>query len=237
MILIIPDIHTEIATYNYLMNKYKDIKIKISLGDWYDSFIFQSGVEAGEMARLQADFVSNPDNICLFGNHDMQYAFPNCPALGCSGWSSWKQKPIDRWMKGLWSKVKLCHWVYAADKTWLISHAGIHPYFSHPINGLNELETTLLSQKTICSIIDDNEITEFVSVGRRRRGNHLCGGCTWMDWQDFKPIVGINQIVGHTRGNFIREYRIDGSENYCIDTGLNHVALLDDIGKITIEKI
>ncbi len=52
------------------------------------------------------------------------------------------------------------------------------------------------------------------------------GGITWCDWNDFNPIAGVQQIVGHTPDGYIRSKRIVKEEkNYCIDCQ-NKVALL-----------
>jgi hypothetical protein len=48
-------------------------------------------------------------------------------------------------------------------------------------------------------------------------------GPLWVRWHEgFEPIEGINQIVGHTPYNSVRQ----NSGNYCIDTFSNHAVLV-----------
>jgi hypothetical protein len=84
------------------------------------------------------------------------------------------------------------------------------------------------------------------------------GGITWLDWTtEFQPVPGLHQIVGHTPGEFTRGRHLDpdGAEvkievrkatviedmpgagrrpwrslNWCLDTGLKQVAIVDDKG-------
>lgn len=235
MRLIIPDIHNKVGQLNYLLTKYKHIKEKTSLGDWYDSFEDNTARGAEETAKAQSDFISDPNHTCLYGNHDIGYAFPNCLELTCSGWGAWKQKSIDKWMKCNWDKVRLFQWLELNGKKWLLSHAGFHSEFID--SNTTELEINIKCDDALFSVKRFDTITNILSAGRRRGGTHPVGGCTWLDWRDFKPTPGINQIVGHTISDIVREFKTDTSENYCIDTQLRHVALLDDDGTCTIEEI
>ena len=54
---------------------------------------------------------------------------------------------------------------------------------------------------------------------------------------EFEPVEGLNQIVGHTRDITIREKTTQNSRNYCVDTHLNHVVLVNDDGTIAIEPV
>ena len=239
MYLIIPDIHNKVEKFNEIMVRYNHIKTKVSLGDWHDSFEYQYGPQIEETARVQADFVSDTNNICLWGNHDLGYAFPRCYELGCSGFRNWKIEPINKWMKTLWNKVQLALWFdYPGDKVWLLSHAGFHPQFIYPDLDFNKKYVDNLCDQAIRSVREENRITKLLEVGYRRGGNYgAIGGCTWLDWRDFVPIPDINQIVGHTVGHFVREHHTMDSENYCIDTQLENVAIIDDDGTVTIEKV
>jgi predicted phosphodiesterase len=241
MILVIPDIHFELNNFNKIIRKYSHIKNKVSLGDWYDSHEdkYKSVEHVSETARLHRDFIKNPDHICLFGNHDMQYAFPQVAGFGCSGWDPWKQMPIDQYMKDAWKDVKLFHWVTINKKEWLLSHAGFHTNFS-PIT---QNHLTTICNDALYSAVFEGRIKDILSVGRYRGGYHPHGGCTWMDFDDFKPTNGINQIVGHSHGSFVRSKNTPTSENYCIDASnskgeyLGYVALITDDGKCLIEEV
>jgi len=237
-ILIIPDIHERVSKLEYILKKYNHIKSKICLGDWYDTHDYTSLSDKENIARAHADFVSNPENICLFGNHDMQYAFPKCYSFGCSGFEAFKQSIIDRWMtREKWDKVNLFHWITRNKKEILITHAGFHPCWAHHDLGLNPEYVTEICGEALYKAKYENIVNPIFLAGTRRGGNHPFGGCTWLDWRDFKPVSNLNQIVGHS---FTWEVRIkmgENSENYCIDTGLEHVAIIDGNGTITIEEV
>ena len=237
MKLLIPDIHNKIYILDKILKKYSFIPNKISLGDWHDSHgPYEKENLASETARAQRDFIENPNNICLFGNHDMPYAFPDYKGDGlyCSGHSFYTQKFIDKYMtREMWDKVRLFVWLNINNKPWLISHAGFHPYFA-PIT---EKHVTDLCDNALNAITSNSIFPEILMAGRKRGGPHPCGGCTWLDFREFVPITGINQIVGHTIAFDVREKTIEDSENYCIDCQLSCVAILDDDGKVIIEKM
>jgi hypothetical protein len=239
MILVIPDVHNKVEQFNKIMAKFSHIKTKVSLGDWHDSFEWPVGPQIEETARVQADFISNPDHTCLMGNHDIQYAFPDFKGMGimCSGHGFWKQEPIDKWMKSEWSKVKLFQWLTINDKDFLLSHAGVHAQFAHPILGLTEEHVYALCTEAMAAVRYESRVTPILSIGRRRGGWDPVGGITWCDWRDFEPTDGVNQICGHTINFDVRQRNTLNSANFCIDTNLNHVAIIDDDGEVIIENV
>ncbi len=58
-----------------------------------------------------------------------------------------------------------------------------------------------------------------------------------MDWDEFEPIEGLNQLVGHTRGKTVRQKKAMFSENWCADTHLNHFLQIDDEGQVIVHEI
>ena len=240
MLLIIPDIHDKVDVFNQILVKYNHIPQKISLGDWFDSFEYTAANYVEDTAKACADFIADPNHKMVWGNHDIQYAFPKCLPLGCSGWASWKQEPIDKWMKPNWSKVKLHQWLEFPNKNWLLSHAGFHPSFANPFIGMTKEWVEKLTDEALAAVRYENRITPILEVGSRRGGSaRAIGGCTWLDWRDFKPVEGLNQVVGHTiyGGKRVLLLTAPNSENHCIDTQLRHVAILDDEGSLTIEPL
>jgi hypothetical protein len=238
--LIIPDIHNKIDILDVILKKYSYIKEKIQLGDWHDSFEHPFPYQAGETARAQRDFIADPNHICLLGNHDMQYAFPEYKGEGlyCSGYGPYKQTYITEFMtREYWDKCRLFVWYEINTKHWLLSHAGFHPYFANPVNGLTEQNVHNICEMALESIRSNGPFPEILMAGRRRGGSHPTGGCTWLDYREFIPVPGVNQIVGHTIASDVRKKEILDSENYCIDTQLHSVVILDDDGVVTIEKL
>ncbi|MEA3210752.1 MAG: hypothetical protein QOE70_3809 [Chthoniobacter sp.] len=55
-----------------------------------------------------------------------------------------------------------------------------------------------------------------------------------MDWDSLLPVSGINQIVGHTPGERVRERPGFNCLNYCIDVGNGAAALVIENSKITL---
>jgi hypothetical protein len=242
MRLIIPDIHNKVTKLATILQNYDFVEKVTSLGDWHDSFEHRTAWHAEETARIQKEFIENPNHDCLFGNHDIQYAFPKALGLGCSGSEEWKFPCIRRHMTPeMWKKVKLVQYLYLEGKTWILSHAGLSNFWAHPINGLDENYIVPLCEEAIETLEGINSyiniVPDIVSVGRRRGGRHLVGGVTWCDYRDFVPTPQYNQVFGHTIGNTPRKQIAENSENYCIDTNLDHVAILEDDGKLTIEAV
>lgn len=66
-------------------------------------------------------------------------------------------------------------------------------------------------------------------AGVDRGGRQKFGGILWCDWERFKPIPGVRQVMGHTPGTEVRFRKND----VCLDTNLRHYGLLED-GKLTI---
>ena len=60
-------------------------------------------------------------------------------------------------------------------------------------------------------------------AGVARFGNEIIGGITWLDFEEeFVPIEGLDQIVGHTFHSAV----IERNNNYCIDCSLNQYLIL-----------
>jgi hypothetical protein len=60
-----------------------------------------------------------------------------------------------------------------------------------------------------------------------RVGDPYHGGPQWLDWGDLSPIKNLNQIVGHSIVRYPEEKCQQTSNNYCIDTNLNYIAMFD----------
>jgi predicted phosphodiesterase len=235
-ILIIPDIHEETEQLQKILTKYNYISKKISLGDWYDNHVKgEYNVDSVvETSKMHSDFVENPDHICLFGNHDMPYAFPGIYELSCSGHRGWKRMYI----KVNWKKIKLFQWETLNKKEWLLSHAGFHPCFAPITKG---------NLTNLCNAALENlygaKVDDILQAGEYRGGLHRWGGCTWHDFREFVPTPGVNQIVGHTHNPGIWQKHIDDSQNFCIDFKnengqyLVHIAILEDDGTVHIECV
>ncbi len=111
-----------------------------------------------------------------------------------------------------------------SSQEWLISHAGVS----------NDLYRTFSKRKTTDELFGwvndaENALTAGLAhpaflAGRDRGGPQAVGGILWCDWESFRPIPGIRQVVGHTPGSDVRFKK--GS--VCLDTHLRHYGLLED---------
>jgi hypothetical protein len=235
--LIIPDVHEKIDVVKKILKKYPSMDRYIYLGDWMDSF--DNYGEPTDNTRETIDFIAenaaNPRWTFLWGNHDLQYAFSN-QKLFCSGYNLEKQELIKNKLNVLdhWDYFKLLTWVENSNSKWLVSHAGLHPKFVHPVYGFEKWSLISAAEKIIIDLKFHNYVDFLLCAGSARGGSRPVGGITWLDWdKEFVPILGLNQIVGHTQGRDVRwnPYDFDmDSMNYCIDTGLNHVMLMRDEG-------
>jgi hypothetical protein len=225
MICIIPDVHEKINKLQRIIAKYDEsVSHFIFLGDFLDSW---DGLtwNTHETCRWLKENVANPKYTFLYGNHDIHYAYP-LEGLICSGYTRQKQMLVGGQLRldEHWSHFRLIAW---ADE-WLCTHAGIHPHLLHPVYGADEAILRDMEKRAL-DRLQSGEVDPLVAPGRGRGGRAPVGGLTWLDWEtEFTPSQGLNQIVGHTAGHDVRSSITDTSSNYCLDTDLNHVALIEN---------
>lgn len=240
MRLIVPDIHDRIDILDRVLKKYDFIKKVTSVGDWFDSLKDTSRTAAGETARRLRDFIADPNHDCLYGNHDIHYSHPEISAIAASGWGQWKQDAIDAVMgRNEWDKFKCHQLLELYGHKWLITHAGLHPCFSHPIRGIDDRWIHEITTSAL-EAIKARSMHYLFEPGVRRGGRQEFGGVTWLDFKDFIPIPEYNQICGHSYDHFGQVRFKPGPEataNWCIDTGFKHVAIIDDGGNCVIEAV
>lgn len=174
----------------------------IFVGDYLDSFTASIGDQV-ETLRFVLNAVKAGQAQALYGNHELSYLDP---FMKCSGWS---YKTESHVMHLDLSPLK--YYTYAEG--FLISHAGVSQKL------LTALDISLEQY------LKDEQ---FHDIGRSRGGRSPYGGLLWCDWnQDFEPVEHQPQIVGHTRGNIIRQ----NGNSYCIDVLENispQVAAIED---------
>jgi hypothetical protein len=265
-VLIIPDIHNRIDVAEKIIGSVKPDQT-IFLGDVFDDFHDTPDI-ARKVAMWFRESVHRSDRIHLVGNHDTHYWFKDNSALRCSGYEYAKSIAInDIVTLKEWEKLK---WFHVIDDTWLLSHAGFHPSILggdafHPL----ELSTSTLKHVVKRLNRDVKEANKalyakgghwFTRPGFSRSSSPFYGGLTWCDWNDeFIPIKGVNQIVGHTpsrritwknvekgdtrwkqvylENNVVPVFAKDTSYNICLDThpGSQYYAIYEH-GKLQIHK-
>ena len=215
----------------------------VLLGDYFDDFGDDPAM-ARDTALWLAHSIQQPKRIHLMGNHDLPYA---CGHILCPGFSVEKSRAINGVMTPeLWSRLEFHCW---ADD-WLLTHAGLHPIFCrHPDRALTvEYIRDFMAGQSLGAkmAMKAGERHWYFWMGASRGGSdYPVGGILWLDFRnEFMPITGLNQIVGHTPvwweppfyGESHYDYGEAQSRNYCIDTDQRFYALIED-GQCRIEEV
>ncbi len=187
----------------------------VFLGDYFDA-----GDDGPGHARRTAEWVrarlEEPENTLLFGNHDLPYAFPRNPYVGCSGVTHAKSLAISEVLdRADWDAFQLCAWV----GPWLVSHAGLSRGLL-----LAEMLLTPATLEERCrealGRLRYGRFDPLIAAGRERGGDASVGGLTWCDWGAFEGVAGVHQICGHSlsRDEPLRENtETRHSINLCLD--------------------
>lgn len=215
--LILSDIHNKWRIVQDIIDREKDIDYRFFLGDIYDDF-GDTLEQIEETAKWHKSALNDLKNVFLFGNHDIYYRFPQNQHLRCSGNTWAKAEVINKVLtQADWLKTQL----FAEVDGWLLSHAGVDRNWTD----LN---------KTCCDALAQTQAGLYAPLfgaGWARGGSLPKGGILWQDWnEEFEPVGGLRQIVGHTPG---KEPRFKG-DNVCLDTHLEHFGILED-GELTIK--
>jgi len=231
----------------------------VLLGDFFDDF-GDSPEKMRATCRCLRTSLEDPNRTHLLGNHDAAYLLPYNPQSACPGWTGEKQRIFDREMAG----ADLTLFEVAKEVgPWLLSHAGFGPELLEqwgiiglPAQAQREWNTAARE-----------EWTPLFDIGRSRGGRSGRGGVLWMDWNsEFRPLSGLNQIVGHTPSRGVARAKCltvagahralelqnpsadltklrlpqPGSEfssvNWCLDTVMTLAAIIED-GRIEIVPI
>jgi len=223
--LIIPDLHhhTDHADHWLATQRYDRV---VFLGDYFDDFGDDVG-DAFKTARWLRERMDSTEDIFLLGNHDAAYLFPHSPALECPGFTRPKARSIHEVMEPRhWARFQLAHF----EQGWLLSHAGFHPvWMKEPT-----VEKILARCDKAMQLARKRKIDPILGAGEDRGGLQKFGGPLWMDFDSFVPIPQINQIVGHTPGEAVRDKIAPDSRNYCLDVKNASVAALLSDGELSI---
>lgn len=247
--IIISDLHNrfewiEDALLSPLLQPYDNT---VFLGDYFDDFN-DTPEMAANAARWLKLSLQKPNRIHLTGTHDLWYRFPYNRFIAASGNTEAKMHAIRSVLTEQdFNLLKLYHY----EQGFLMTHAGIHInliseyVFKHKdlfdkyivnkelqLNG-QEIVDKIVKPATIDAIdrVKDGYSHPWLDAGVVRGGRQSIGGITWLDWiYEFKPIPGLNQIVGHTHTelNIPGEKYIKSSINYDLDTRNHHIGILED---------
>jgi hypothetical protein len=224
--LIVPDIHTQHTKAQRIIDYVGADKV-VFLGDYFDNFHDTPEMNFNTTIWVTNRMEQHPEDQFLLGNHDVPYVWG---LEFCSGFSIEKAAAIDATgeVQRLRNNLKL----FTLVDEILISHAGLTNALV-PKNHEKDLMNWLSRECTKAKFNMKEGVSHWtIAPGLDRGGYALYGGLTWCDWNNFKPIKGIKQICGHTKG-YLPRY-LDG--NHCIDTALKHYALIED-GLVSIHSL
>ena len=222
-ILIIPDIHNRITVVERILQHEKPDRV-VWTGDWFDNFHDGPDDAAATAKYLARRIDENPNDVFCWGNHDLAYGFPNGVTM-CTGYTEDKDDAARQHMHlRHWDRFVFHHW----EGKWLCSHAGLTKgNFKGDNASIKEwLAYHEGKAQENCRRGKRHWITD---AGVVRGGPSSTGGLIWCDATEFRPIENVSQIFGHTPQK--RPWKYDtkrrtgdtpNSENYCIDTHLQH---------------
>ncbi len=252
--IIIPDLHNRVdfvepALSSPALQPYDRV---VFLGDIFDDF-HDTLQDAANSAMWLKQSLHKPNRIHLLGTHDIWYRFPDNQFVIASGNTEQKANTINHILTGKdWNLMTPYHY----EQDFLITHAGVHHYLieQYVLNnkrvfakyiiggnvqlGTREIIDRVIKPATDSALIDvkNNTPNSWFEAGFARFGTQKVGGITWLDWrQEFQPIPGINQIVGHTTLRKPEERIAENSKNYCLDTKNLHIGILEN-GEFTYVK-
>lgn len=245
--IVISDLHNRVDWIEYalsspILQPYDKV---IFLGDYFDDFNDTPEIVTNAVRWLKQS-LQKPNRIHLIGTHDLWYMFPYNRFIAASGNTEAKAYAI----RGIltqedWNLLKLYHY----EQNFLLSHAGVHInlineyVFNHTdffnkniVNKEFQLDGQEIVDKIVKPVTEEalNRVKNgyahpWLDAGVVRGGRQSVGGITWLDWiYEFKPVPGLNQIVGHTELNIPDEKYIKSSRNYDLDTRNQHIGILEN---------
>ena len=229
---IVGDLHGRVEVVDAILEKHDSI---VFIGDYLDSF---DRTKLDQLATIERVIKAheNSDTItALQGNHERSYVGTNYNR--CSGWNGITDMNIIDIKENIRS-LPMYIWV----DEFLVTHAGISKIFLNWV--LREQKGSEgQSDRDLVDyyLANGTEGDGFDTVGITRGGHTICGGLLWCDWfQEFIPIDGIPQIVGHSGYRPLGQHIgiLQKGNSYNIDC-LDHVYeyLIVDGFSIQVEKL
>lgn len=174
-VLIIGDLHGRLSIVEKAFRSgYKCVFI----GDYLDSYDKSPMEQVETLGAVLGAVGGKPDMYtALIGNHELSYLDRD---MQCSGYTVQTQMYLKVFQNDIEKYLK----PYTYVGNFLVSHAGVSQAF------LEHNDITL-----------DEYLTkgDYNQIGYTRGGAHQIGGLYWCDWfQEFEPIPGQPQIVGHS---------------------------------------
>jgi len=205
------DLQLAVDAVNYCKNN--DLNL-IFIGDYLDSFTFGRD-EQLSLINFILDTVENSDTVsALLGNHEYAYLKDS---MRCSGFSKGFRYKLA--YANILSRMKALLKDYIFNNGFLITHAGVSRFLITEWRAKNTVYSSDKSDLGVAYEILARASDCIYNIGYSRGGSSECGGIFWCDWwEEFLPVEGLNQIVGHTAFRPSKEKGIvSKGNNYNID--------------------
>jgi hypothetical protein len=185
----------------------------IFIGDYVDSFLISAGeikYNLSELVHLKLKF---PEIVVLLlGNHDIAYK----NGIYCSGFKAEMLHDYQDLFRTKLGRDSIFQVAYQ-HKNWLWTHAGITQGFYkdiiEPLKGKKGGRFADFYKKCenlaeILNFMYESGNEDIFRVGYSRGGFSKVPGPFWADKSDLygKPMLGVNQVVGHTPQPCIKGY-------------------------------
>lgn len=160
----------------------------VFMGDIFDSYQFDSPAHVQALDTILA-WVEQGKATLLMGNHEASYLWPR---MRCSGFRAELAVAMtERRLRYLELVQPFKFW---PEQRVLATHAGLNSYIWDKLG----LSLASLSDELLAAYKDLD--SWFFWIGGSRGGVYPTGGPLWCDWYDeFIPIEGLTQVVGHSR--------------------------------------
>ncbi len=187
--LIIPDIHHKWRCANRIIELEQPDRIWF-LGDYFDD-LNDSLEDVEETCEWLVEMSRKSHVHLLLGNHDIYYLCDH-QQYRAAGYSPEKHFVVRRSIPAQFVHDD-CR-LYARVNDYLLSHAGFSGRW------LGKYSVSLLDRylSEAFEALLKHELHPLLNIGEDRGGWNEVGGVTWCDWDQFKAIAGLPQVVGHT---------------------------------------
>lgn len=230
--VVIGDLHHKTRWVEDFLKSQEPYDEVVFVGDYFDDFGDNAFTATGTALWLR-ESLQHANRIHLIGNHDLPYALDVWNELYyCPGYTKEKKAAINDIMTPmLWDKIVGAYYTQG----YLISHAGFDATLvMHPVLGMPTPEE-LVKQANIGLLEARKGNRHKLYLAGYRMATNDIGGIIWSDWNnEYVPIHGIPQIVGHTPGHGIRTLQVNKEQSdYCVDCNTAMVLVITD-GKLSI---
>lgn len=242
-ILVVSDVHQDIEELEFILDR-EDYDTVVCLGDWFDSHYHNEVEHWEKTCAFLKKWIFKPNFHTCIGNHDIQYLFGN-PTTICSGYIRQKDELITERFGPLLPKIRDKFLWYLWIDDFFCSHAGLNVHHFPPNLQLDKasINKWLDEQLKYAELPLFNSGRHWIyGAGTARGGRQPYGGLIWQDFNDeFEPIDGLKQIVGHTSHrtvvNHIEDGNVDLTQalNLDVDCHLSEYVKIIN-GKISIHK-